>query len=101
MALDTALIGRSSRNTPSEEQAAEKQGPERPRWLAFATQAVGLVRETFVQWRDDEASRLAAALALYTLLSIAPLLVVSIAVAGLVFGNDAARGQLSQQVGKV
>jgi membrane protein len=60
-----------------------------------------LVRETFVQWQDDDASRLAASLALYTLLSIAPIVVVSIAVAGLVFGDDAARGQLSEQVGKV
>jgi membrane protein len=68
---------------------------------ALARQVWALVKETFVQWQDDQASRLAASLALYTLLSIAPLFVVSIAVAGLVFGEEAARGQLSQQVAGV
>jgi membrane protein len=63
-----------------------------------AQQIWALIKETFVQWEDDEASRLAASLALYTLLSIAPLIVVSIAVAGVVLGDQAARGQLSHQV---
>ena len=62
---------------------------------------VGLLKETVVQWEDDQASRLAASLALYTILSIAPLIVVSIAVAGFVFGEEAARGELSRQVGQV
>jgi membrane protein len=66
-----------------------------------AKQIWSLVKETFVQWQDDQASRLAASLALYTLLSIAPLIVVSIAVAGAVFGEEAARGQLSHQVAGV
>jgi membrane protein len=66
-----------------------------------AKQIGGLIKETFVQWEDDQASRLAASLALYTLLSIAPLIVVSIAVAGVFFGDAAARGQLSHQVAGV
>src|SRR5262245_18589778 len=65
---------------------------------ALAKQIWALIKETFVQWQDDQASRLAASLSLYTLLSIAPLLVVSIAIAGVVFGDEAARGQLSHQV---
>jgi membrane protein len=68
---------------------------------AAATQVWGLIKETFVEWEEDQASRLAASLALYTLLSIAPLIVVSIAVAGLVFGDEAARGQLSHQLAGV
>lgn len=68
---------------------------------AVAKQIWGLIRETFVQWEEDQASRLAASLALYTLLSIAPLIVVAIAVAGLVFGDEAARGQLSHQLAGV
>jgi membrane protein len=60
-----------------------------------------LIKETFVQWEDDQASRLAASLALYTLLSIAPLIVVSIAVAGVFFGDEAARGELSHQLAGV
>ena len=58
-----------------------------------------LVKETASDWKDDKASRLAAALAYYTALSIAPLLVISIAVAGLVFGADAARGAIMEQLG--
>src|SRR5262245_7110464 len=57
-----------------------------------------LSKETLVQWQADQASRLAASLALYTLLSIAPLIVVSIAVAGAVLGDEAARGQLSHEL---
>src|SRR5688572_15413850 len=60
-----------------------------------------LGKETFSQWQDDQGSRLAASLALYTLLSIAPLTVVSIAVAGAVLGDEAARGQLSREVAGV
>src|SRR5690606_31160109 len=39
-----------------------------------------------------------AALALYTLLSIAPLLVIAVAVAGMAFGAEAARGQISSEI---
>ena len=45
-------------------------------------------------WRKDNAPRLGAALAYYTLFSIAPLLVIAIAVAALVFGKDAAQGRI-------
>src|SRR5262245_2675464 len=65
---------------------------------ARAKQLWALLKETFVQWHEDQASRLAASVALYTLLSIAPLIVVAIAVAGAVFGDEAARGQLSHEI---
>jgi membrane protein len=56
------------------------------------------------QWVANQDSRLGAALAYYTLFSIAPLLVIAIHIAGFVFGQDAARGevvrQLSATVGK-
>ena len=60
-----------------------------------------VAKETVSEWSDDNASRLAAALACYTLLSIAPLLVLSVAVAGLAFGEEAARGQIVGQIGAV
>ena len=59
---------------------------------------VPLLNETVSDWQADEANRLAAALSLYTLLSLAPLLVIAVSVAGLVFGEEAARGQISQQI---
>ena len=57
-----------------------------------------LFRTTFNEWNEDKAPRLAAALAYYTAFSIAPLLVIIIAVVGLVFGQEAARGQIVQQI---
>jgi membrane protein len=60
-----------------------------------------LLKETAIQWDEDQAARQAASLALYTLLSIAPLLIVSIKVAGIALGDEAARGQVSQEIGKL
>ncbi len=60
---------------------------------------VGLLKETFKEWQEDKASRLAAALAYYTAFSIAPLLVIAIAIAALVFGEEAAKGQIAVQLG--
>lgn len=45
----------------------------------------GLLRETFDEWRRDNASRLAAALAFYTALSLAPMLIILVGVASLAF----------------
>jgi membrane protein len=60
-----------------------------------------LLKETGAQWSDDEAARLAASLALYTLLSIAPLLVIAVSITGLAFGEEAARGRISQEISTI
>lgn len=57
-----------------------------------------LLKETFREWSEDGASRLAAALAYYTTFSLAPLLVLIIAIAGLVGGHEAAQNQTMSQV---
>lgn len=57
-----------------------------------------LLKQTFREWRDDGANRLAAALAYYTTFSLAPLLVLIIAIAGLVGGREAAQTQTMAQV---
>ncbi len=57
-----------------------------------------VIKETGTSWSDDHAARLAAALAFYTVLSLAPLLVLAVAVAGFFFGEDAARGQIAGQL---
>jgi membrane protein len=59
---------------------------------------IGLLRETFTEWNEDKASRLAAALAYYTIFSLAPLLIIAIAIAGAVFGEEAARGEIVTQI---
>ncbi len=57
-----------------------------------------LVVQTFNEWNEDKASRLAAALAYYTIFSLAPLLVIAIGLAGMVFGDDAVRGHVEAQL---
>ena len=57
-----------------------------------------LLKDSASAWSDDKASRLAAALSYYTIFSIAPLLVLAIAVAGLVFGQEAASNQVFHQI---
>jgi len=58
----------------------------------------GLLKDTVREWREDGANRLAAALAYYTTFSLAPLLVLIIAIAGLVGGHEAAQNQTMAQV---
>ncbi len=60
--------------------------------------AFKLVKETASEWSDDNASSLAASVAFYTLISLAPLLLVVLAIAGFVFGAEAARGELFGQI---
>src|SRR5687768_6823000 len=57
-----------------------------------------LFRRAVDAWVDDYAPSMGAALAYYTLFSIAPLLLIVIAVAGLAFGDQAARGEIFEQV---
>jgi len=49
-------------------------------------------------WIDDYAQSMGAALAYYTMFSIAPLLLIVISIAGLIFGVDAARGEIVGQL---
>jgi membrane protein len=57
-----------------------------------------LTRETWTEFSADNAFRLAAALAYYTALAIAPLLLVVISIAGMIFGEQAARGEVVDQI---
>jgi membrane protein len=57
-----------------------------------------LLKETWRHWRDDKVSQLGAALSYYAVFSLAPLTVVAVAVASLVYGQRAAQGELYQQL---
>jgi membrane protein len=57
-----------------------------------------LLKATYFEWSMDKAPRMGAALAYYTIFSIAPLLIIAIAVASLVFGMQAAQGEISRQI---
>ena len=57
-----------------------------------------LVRDAVSAWIDDYAPSMGAALSYYTVFSLAPLLLIVVSVAGLVFGEDAVRGELFAQL---
>jgi membrane protein len=57
-----------------------------------------ILKQSGKNWLGDNATRLAAALAFYTILSIAPLFLIAIAIAGAVFGEEAATGALTDQL---
>jgi membrane protein len=60
--------------------------------------ALEVGKQTLEKWVGDDAPQMAAAMAYYAVFSIAPLLVIAIAVAGLVFGRDAAEGEIMGQL---
>jgi membrane protein len=60
--------------------------------------AWGLLKRTMAQWIEDQPFQLAAALSYYTIFSLAPLLIIVIAIAGFGFGEQAAEQQI---VGKI
>ncbi len=80
--------------TPAPERTPRRR-PRRfaPMWT-LATQSVRA-------WSNDYASSMGAALAYYTLFSLAPLLLLVIAVAGLAYGADAARGAVIAEFGRL
>lgn len=82
---------------PSSTEVPNRSTPDRPivptfkQWLALCKQAVK-------SWSDDYAPSMGAALSYYSVFSMAPLLLIVISVAGLVFGEEAARGELFGQL---
>jgi membrane protein len=66
-------------------------------WLR-PKELLALLKETVSSWSDDNVPRLGASLAFYTLLSMAPLLVVVVAIAAMAYGKQAAQGQLFWQI---
>src|SRR5918912_1322980 len=57
-----------------------------------------LFKQAFTEFGEDKAQRLGAALAYYTIFSLAPLLLIAISIAGMVFGREAAQGQIFGQL---
>jgi len=57
-----------------------------------------ILKETASEWMEDQAQSLGAALAYYTVFSLAPLLLIAIAIAGFFFGREAAQGQIFDQL---
>jgi membrane protein len=69
-------------------------------WLKNSA-AWKVLTETASAWDEDNVTRLAASLAYYTLLSIAPLIILAVAIAGLAFGEQAARAHIGGELAGV
>lgn len=57
-----------------------------------------ILKGTVSEWQEDEVPQRAASLAYYTLLSTAPLSLICVAIVGFFFGDEAARGQVAEQI---
>jgi membrane protein len=67
----------------------------------FLQRWASLGKKTVYSWLDDRAPTIGAAIAFYTMFSLAPMLVIVIAVAGFVFGQEAAEGALFGELAKL
>jgi len=67
---------------------------------SFVANSFSLLKQTFSEWLEDKAPQLGAALAYYTVFSLAPLILVLLAIVGLLFHNDpGAWNKLTEQMG--
>lgn len=68
-----------------------------PAWLLLKA-LPRVFRQASSEWINDNAPRLGASVAFYTLLSLAPVLVIAVAVAAVVYGQEAAQGRLASEI---
>src|SRR5437016_3602759 len=57
---------------------------------SFVANSINLLKQTFQEWLDDKVPQLGAALAYYTVFSLAPLILVLLAIVGVIFRDDPA-----------
>lgn len=92
-----ALAGASADNTARDAGAGAKTSLQQAsRWSV--RQWWSMIKAALAAWLDDYAPSMGAALSYYTVFSLAPLLVIVISVAGLIFGADAVRGAIFAQI---
>ncbi|MFC5511322.1 YihY/virulence factor BrkB family protein [Massilia jejuensis] len=71
---------------------------ERKQWFPYSRQIAHILKCAVTEWLAHRAASKGAALAFYTLFSMAPILVLVIAVAGFFYGAEAAQGQLLNEL---
>jgi membrane protein len=84
------------RREPPGEISSDSQPRKRFTWRPKVIYE--LLKKTYTDWSRDKAPRMGAALAYYTIFSLAPLLVIAIAIAGFVFGREAVEGRITYQI---
>src|SRR5258705_13539869 len=78
--------------------AIDGQERDRERGRLFMTNWWDLIKEAAMSWVNHKDARLGAALAYYSVFSLGPLMVIAIAIAGFVFGDEAVRGEVGSQL---
>jgi len=100
--VETPLQANAPSRTPQQyiEQASPPDAPQVARIGPgnFWQHAWQMTKATLNAWIDDFAPSMGAAIAYYTIFSLAPMLVIAIAVAGMIFGQDAAQGEIVNQL---
>ena len=71
---------------------------DKKQWFPYSRQIVHIMKCAVTEWLAHRAASKGAALAFYTLFSLAPILVLVIAVAGFFYGAEAAQGQLLNEL---
>jgi membrane protein len=84
----------------SSETSLEHYRPRLP-GIRTVKQAAWLFGRTFSKWREDNASQYGAAMAYYAFFSLAPLLILAIALAGAFFGAEAAEGRMVAELERI
>jgi membrane protein len=104
---DMQVVPTRSEDHPSDVKDAQPAKTTSPRPTFEQTSASWIGRQWQIclaaanAWIDDYAPTMGAALSYYMLFSLAPLLVIVIAIAGMVFGQDAAQGAIITQLGSI
>jgi membrane protein len=100
-----ALLGSVQRAAPPPPRPpADAAQPVHAAAPAAVTRPLGwrgildMIKRSVVAWIEDDAPSLGAALSYYSVFSLAPLLLIVVSVAGLVFGAEAARGEVFGQI---
>lgn len=74
------------------------------RFISFWQQLWILLNDTYTEWSEDNASQLGAALAFYTIFSLAPILIIIVAVVGFILGKESVQiyilGELTKVIGQ-
>jgi membrane protein len=98
---DLLLVLRSGANSTESFSEAKCLRYDRESGVVFPRISLDECKEAFARWNSHNASRLGAALAFYTLLSLAPLVIFVIAIIAFVFGREHAQTWILQQVAEL
>jgi membrane protein len=96
--VNVAELKRRARES-SDNRSAPEALKQSTRWFLLHPRDLwAALNDAFDGWNRHNVSRLSAALAYYAIFSLAPVLVISISIAGLAFGRDVAQREIAQEV---